>query len=188
MLQLYRVQSKISSTFWDFNNGLRADKRVGVSQAFAMISVKPPFLQQHKPLMMNVASPLDIFSEQRITLPLARAQQRENKVKEGMYCPDYLNKWLKGVEDVWQCGTVYGHEQHWHPQHKKSINSKGSQALWLTLNLYPADTLLLFGNEWHDFTVYAGPQIPRQDVNSMISMFLHMDLSKIILVLVKIQE
>lgn len=77
-----------------------------------MIPVKPPFLQQHKPLMINVSSPLDIFSEQRITLPLARAQQRENKVKEGVYCPDYLNKWLKGVEDVWQCDTVYGHEQH----------------------------------------------------------------------------
>lgn len=50
------------------------------------------------------------FSEQRISLPLARAQQRENEVKEGVYYQGYLNKWLKGVEDVWQCGTLYGHE------------------------------------------------------------------------------
>lgn len=50
--------------------------------------------------MTNVAPPLDNFSEQRISLPLARAQQRENKVKEGVYCQGYLNKWLKGVGSV----------------------------------------------------------------------------------------
>lgn len=116
-------------------------------------------------------------------------EQKENEVKEGVYCQGYLNKWLKGVEDMWQCGTAYGHEQHWHPQNKKSRNpTSTAKEDKLTLNLYLADTLLLFGNEWHDFTVYAGPQIPRGDVKSMISMFLHMDFSKIILVLVKTQE
>lgn len=39
-------------------------------------------------------------------------------------------------------------------------------------HIYLADTILLFGNEWHDFTVSAGPQIPRGDVNSLISRFL----------------
>lgn len=87
--------------------------RIGVSQEFAMISEQPRCLQWQEPLMKNVAPPLDNFSEQRITLPLARAQQRENKVKQGVYCQPYLNKWIKGVENVWHCSRVtilYGHE------------------------------------------------------------------------------
>lgn len=78
-----------------------------------MTSVKPLCLQRQEPLIINVAPPLHNLSEQRISLPLARAQQRENRDKEGVYCQGYLNKWLKGVEDVWQCGkvtTLYSHE------------------------------------------------------------------------------
>lgn len=118
---------KISFTFWVCNSGLRAFKRAGVSQVFAMISVKPLCLQWQEPLIINVASPLHNFSEQRISLPLARAQERENKDKEGVYCQGYLNKWLKGVEDAWQCGkvtTLYGQEWHWHLQNKKRRDSQ----------------------------------------------------------------
>lgn len=81
------VQSSISKSFPPSEIlivDLELLRELGVSQAFAMISVKPLCLQQQEPLMINVAPSLDNFSEQRISLPLARAQKRENKVKEGI--------------------------------------------------------------------------------------------------------
>lgn len=161
---------KISSTFWDCNNRLRGIKRVDVSQAFAVISVKPLCLQWQEPLMINVG-PLDNFSEQRISRPLARAQQRENKVKEGVYCQGYLNKWLKGVDSVAVWHTVWSWITLTPSKQEKQKAYIKRQAPQLTSNLCLVDTILLFGNEWHDFTVYASPQIPR-DVKSTSSTFL----------------